>query len=235
MNALETTLPYFNDMTMVLEEAGLMPGSGKYDERASQMRELAFRVGSGRAKHRFGERPMPAVRLVYVLSTNEPLSKLVGRGRSAEAEAVADRLITLPLVEGRPFGIFDNCPPSYPSVAAFADALKREASEHFGHAVPAFLQYVVDRREREPNWLDRTLQRRLNRFTKAAGIDTNNGSEVRVGLAFGLVYVAGLIAKWAGVLPATPSYRAAISSSGLVDLCPLFLAASTHGKQLDKV
>ena len=33
INALESTLPYFSDMTMVLDEAGLIPGGGKQDER----------------------------------------------------------------------------------------------------------------------------------------------------------------------------------------------------------
>jgi hypothetical protein len=204
-NALETILPSYNDMTLVLDEAGLAPGSGKKDERASQIREMAFRLSSGRSKHRYGERPEPPVRLIYILSTNQPLSELTGQGCPPEAQAVADRLMTLPLLDSRRYGIFDNCPPGYASPAVFADSLKREASEHFGHAVPAFLEYLVKRRALNPNWLDQVVMRRQAKFLAAARADMSSGSSVRVASAFALVYVAGLLAKWAGVLPA--SYR----------------------------
>lgn len=216
MNALETTMAQFSDMTLILDEAGLVQDGGRMKGRANEMRNMAFRLSAGRVKHRHGEKAGPIHRLVFVISTNQPIGTLLGKAHAAEGEAIADRLMTLPLLPERTDGIFDRCPPEYESTGAFADALKAAAAENYGHAVPAFLQWLVEQRQPDPARFSRRIARNLARFVQSTDADPNNGSERRVAEAFGLVAVAGVLAKRAGVLP--PSYQPHRTARACYDL-----------------
>ena len=204
VNALEADLPYYHDLPLILDEAGLAPGGAKLEARAAAFRDLAFRVGAGGAKRRLGEPRGAMSRLIYVLSTNVPIASM-SASLGAESEAIMDRLITLPLLADRPHGIFEFRPLSYPTTGAFADALKAGAAEHYGHALPAFLEKLVERERRKPGVLQQRVQMCIDEFIKRCGANANDGSQKRVAEAFGLVYAAGRLAKDAGVLPA--SYR----------------------------
>jgi len=223
MNALETVMPLYADMPLILDEAGLVHGAGKGDTRGQAMREMAFRLAAGAVKHRLGEPTGPRSRLVFVLSTNRPIASLLGPAHAAENEAIADRLITLPLLTDRPFGIFDHCPPAYASTGAFADALKQGASEHYGHALPVFLQYLVNEEAEHPERLRRKINSCVDRFVARSAIDTNDGSRTRVAKAMGLVYAGGLAARAAGVLPRT--YRFFEAAKAALDL------HTSHGRR----
>ena len=201
MNALEAIMPLYNDLPLILDEAGLVPGGGKSDTRALAMRDLAFRLSAGVIKQRFGEPAGPLSRLAYMVSTNVAIGSF-DAAHGAESDAIADRLQTVPLLPDRAHGIFDYCPPSYPSSGAFADALKLAASQHYGHALPVFLQYLVDRIHRQPMRLRRIIGEHVAKFLEKSGANSNDGSEKRVAEAFGLVYAAGRLAVGAGVLPA---------------------------------
>lgn len=204
MNALEEVMTQYNDMTLILDEAALMPSGARVAARGAEMHGLAFRLTAGRMRQRFGDKPKSRSRMIYLLTTNRPLASLLG-AHGAEAEAIADRLMTLPLTNDRKHGIFDSCPPGYASTGEFADALKRTAAEHYGHAVPAFVQWLVQQQHNHPRGLRNWITRHLACFTGKCGADANNGSERRVAEAFGLVYAAGKLAQRAGVLPG--SYR----------------------------
>jgi hypothetical protein len=216
MNALETVMPLYADMPLILDEAGLVHGAGKGDTRAQAMREMAFRLAAGAVKHRLGEPTGPRSRLVFVLSTNRPIASLLGPAHAAENEAIADRLITLPLLTDRPFGIFDHCPPGYASTGAFADVLKQGASEHYGHALPVFLQYLVNEEAEYPERLRRRINRCVDSFVAGSATDTNDGSRTRVAKAMGLVYAGGRAAQAAGVLPRR--YRCLEAAQAALDL-----------------
>ena len=205
INALETVLEMYNDMPLVLDEAGLVQGAGKEEARMSAMRDMAFKLYGGRTKHRMGEPTGPRHRVAYMLSTNRPIASLMTSAHAAESEAIADRLITIPLLTDRAFGIFDRCPPSYASTGAFADALKQAASENYGHALPHYLQYLVEERARDAEALIARITADVNRFLKRSGINVNDGSQQRVAEAMGLIYAAGRLAQQAGALPR--SYR----------------------------
>lgn len=216
MNALETVMPLYSDMPLILDEAGLIQGGGKLQARALGMREMAFRLAAGVVKHRFGEPAGPRFRLVYMLSTNRPILSLVGVAHAAESDAIADRLITIPLLPERLHGIFDHCPPGYASTGAFAEALKQAASEDYGHALPAFLKWLAEEVAKDPKRLRARIDAHVNRFVQRSGTDTNDGSQTRVAKAVGLVYAAGRLAKAAGVLP--PSYRCMHAARAALDL-----------------
>lgn len=213
-NALEDVFEVYNDMTLILDEAGLVEGAGRLNSRATTMRDLAFRLSTGQPKRRFREPAAPRVRLVYILSTNQPIASLLRAAHAAEADAIADRLITLPILSDRPFGIFDRCPPSYLSIGDFAESLKRAAAENYGHAMPAYLSYLVNEAARRPKALRETIERYVTEFMRRAGTNTNDGSQLRVAQAIGLIYAGGKLAKAAGVLPST--YRC--GSAALVAL-----------------
>ena len=216
INALETVMALYDDMPLILDEAGLIQGGGKAEARALSMREMAFRLAAGLVKHRFGEPAGPRSRLVYILSTNRPISSLLGTAHAAESDAIADRLITMPLLPDRPHGIFDHCPASYESTGAFAEALKQAASEHYGHALPAFLKYLAEEMARDPKALRARIDSEVNRFVQRSGTNTNDGSQTRVAKAVGLVYAGGRLAKAAGVLP--DSYRCMGAARAALDL-----------------
>jgi hypothetical protein len=204
INALESVLEQYNDAVLILDEAGLVQAGGKVHGRALQMREMSFRLSSGLVRHRYGETIGVVNRLIYVLSTNRPIALLLGSAHAAETEATLDRMMTLPL-DDRAHGIFDACPPAYQSTGVLAEALRRAAAEHYGHAVPAFIAWLVNRRNRNPDRFRRHIARGIAFFVSSCGVDTNDGSAKRVAEAYGLVYVAGKLATRAGVLP--PEYR----------------------------
>lgn len=216
LNALETILESYNDLPLILDEAGLVPGAGKPEARAAVMRELAFRLSAGQVKHRFGETAGPHSRLLYVISTNQPIASLLGPVHAAERDAIADRLITLPLLEDRSHGVFDSCPPAFESTGSFVETLKQAAAKHFGHAVPAFLRYLVNEAERRPTALQRRINRYMAAFIARSRTDTNDGSQLRVAEAIGLVYAGGRLAKAAGVLP--DNYRCGNAALAALEL-----------------
>lgn len=202
INALEAIMPLYNDLPLVLDEAGLVPGGGTSDKRALSMRDLAFRLSAGVIRQRLGEPAGPLSRLAYMVSTNVAIGSF-DAAHGAESDAIADRLQTVPLLPDRAHGIFDYCPPSYPSSGAFADALKLAASQHYGYALPVFLQYLVNRIYRHPKKLRRIILEHVAKFLDKSGANSNDGSQKRVAEAFGLVYAAGRLAIEARVLPTT--------------------------------
>lgn len=205
-NALETVMAEYNDLTLVLDEAGAAPNAGAAAKRLENLSSMAFRLGLGRVRQRFGEGLSPLSRLIYIISTNLPLRSLQSQRPSAEDEAIADRLMTVPLLPNREFNTFDFCPDGYTDAGAFASALKRAAGEHYGHALQEYLAFLVRERATRPRRLNRYMTNMMNAFIAECGIDPNNGSERRVAEAFGLVGIAGALARKAGVLPA--NYKA---------------------------
>ena len=222
MNALETIMSQYNDMALILDEAALAPGGGNAEKRALYMRQLAFHLSLGRMKDRYGNLSGPVSRFICVLSTNRSIASMLGVAHAAEAEAIADRLMTIPLLDEREAGIFDRCPDGYETTGAFADALRTSVGEHFGHAMPAFLQYLVQARAEDEKRLRKRIASGIAKFTKAARVDMNDGSRARVAKAFGLVYVGGKLAERAGILPrGFPCMEAALAC---------YVLHRTHGR-----
>lgn len=197
---LETTMQRHQDLPMILDEAGLfMPKEGKTD-RASSMVSLAFQLGSGHTRARWGD-PQPAqYRFIFAISSNEPASQTM-RGNNQDREAAAlDRLLTLPIPAGE-FGVFDSLPERYASGAAFSAAIDAAMRRHYGRALPRFVELLVkEKYENEPR-IRRKIVRLMRQFRQAASVNANNGSAVRVCDAFGLVYAAGTLARSYNILP----------------------------------
>ena len=76
-------------------------------------------------------------------------------------------------------------------------------AEQYGTAMGKFLWALVRARHADETGLLIKLRNCIETFKRQVGVNENNGSDVRVAEAFGLVYAAGFYARHIGVLPST--------------------------------
>jgi hypothetical protein len=230
---------------MIMDEANLLAADQTPKIRADIFKAFAFKAASGTVKSRFGATDETGYRLGFVISSNEPLASLVGQSYE-NAIAAADRLITIPVDDSRPNGVFDCLPEGFDSSSAFAQHLLRSAEKHHGHAIRRFLEKLIKAKVANEASLRKTISRSIAKFRAKAFVDLNNGSQVRVADAFGLVFAAGELAQSFGVLPksiktgaaALSCYRLHLSHRGEVDFRPFAdrlaaLAADDRVARLD--
>lgn len=207
-NALEDAMKLHSDLALIMDEANLLAADASGKVRSEIFKALAFKLGSGSVKARLGSRVENDYRLGFLISSNEPLASLLNQSTEG-ARAAADRLITLRIDEGRPFGVFDELPCGYSSGSEFAQALMRAARRHHGLAIRRFLAALVRHRSESEVDVKKRIRRHVTKFQNRVDADFNDGSAVRVAEAFGLVYAAGKLAQHYGVLPKTLNPKAA--------------------------
>ena len=83
----------------------------------------------------------------------------------------------------------------------YVTQLLNAAHAKFGHAMPKFIKKLVKAAAKDRDTVVKQINRHIAHFRKRAGVDANNGAEVRVADTFGLVYAAGRLAKDYEVLP----------------------------------
>jgi hypothetical protein len=198
---LEGVMAEHADMPLIIEETNLFAAGESHRTRSAKLNELVFRLADGSVKARHHDHGQKRFRFIYITSTNEPLEQVLGSHRATVSDAAADRLLTLPVGDERPHGIFDFVPKAYADAAEFADELTRAASRHHGTAMRAFLEGLITAQQADAKGLRRMIQRPISKFRAAVGVNTNSGSESRIADAFGLVYAAGKLAKSFGALP----------------------------------
>ncbi len=198
--ALERSMQWHADMPLIIDEANLFGSGegGRADRR--KMQDFSFQMSSGTTKGRFDAPLQEGFRFVFMTSANEPFHELLGGTHCDVANAATDRLITITVPPGDA-GVFGKLPKGYGSYREFTLALETAMSQQYGTAMPKFLEEVVKARHIDEVKLRALIRRGIDRFKAKAGINGNNGSDVRVAEAFGLVYAAGLFAKRHGVLP----------------------------------
>lgn len=197
---LEQAMASHSDLPMILEEANLYIAGESSRIRAEHFKALAFRLANGFNKRRLGPGAEGEFRFVYVTSSNEPLSDLIGRNSEA-ARAAADRLITIQIPPDRRHGLFDSIPDEFESGSDFAKSLIAAADQNHGHAIRRFLQKLVEARASDESKLKDEIAAMISLFCEKSLVDPNNGSAIRVAEAFGIVYAAGELAKRYGALP----------------------------------
>jgi hypothetical protein len=200
-NALEQIMPEHADLVMLIDELNLYAAGEPPKVRAAKVNELVFRFDQGATKGRHGDAKQRKYRFAYMTTTNEVLADVLGNDRPDVADAASDRLLTLKISADRPYGIFDELAPGFASGDAMAKHLTNVISRNHGHAMPRFLQGLVDALAEDEAGLRKEIQDHLRTFRKQAGVDPNVGSEVRVADRFGLVYAAGRLAQKWGALP----------------------------------
>lgn len=197
---LEQAMASHSDLPMILEEANLYIAGESPRVRGEHFKALAFRLGGGFDKRRYGHGAAGEFRFVYLTSSNEPLAELIGRDSEA-ARAAADRLITIPIPADRPHGLFDSIPDGFTSGSDFARTLIAAADLNHGHAIRRFLRRLVNARATNEGRLKSDIAALIARFCEKAEVDTTDGSAMRVAEAFGIVYAAGEVARRYGALP----------------------------------
>lgn len=197
---LEESMRSHSDMPFIIDEANLfgLGSGGRADHRA--MRDFSFQMGSGTTKRRYGSPNQEGFRFIFVTSANEPFHQLLGHAYRDTANAASDRLMSITVPEGDA-GVFGPLPPGYQNYRQFTQTLETGMAEQYGTAMGKFLWVLVRDRQRDEAALLAKLLRRIDAFKRHVGVNENNGSDVRVAEAFGLVYAAGFYARRIGVLP----------------------------------
>lgn len=198
--ALERSMGWHSDMSFIIDEANLFGAGegGRADKR--KMREFSFQMASGTTKGRFDNPQQEGYRFIFVTSANEPFNELLGETHQDVANAATDRLMSISVPEGDA-GVFGPLPSGFASYRQFTFALETAMSQQYGSAMPKFLKKLVEVRHKDEAALKAAIRRKIDQFKSVVGINDNNGSDVRVAEAFGLVYAAGDFARHHGILP----------------------------------
>ncbi len=197
---IEWEMQNYSDLVMCIDEGDLFEMNLGKAARGRAFSELLMALGKGQERHRY-RTSARTFKFVFATSANETLLDIIG-GTSAGAviDAVADRLMTIPLA-GRELGIFDCLPSGYDDVGdLFADLVGAAAQNH-GTAMPHYIEKLVTLvAENRDRFIER-IDQHLREFRREARIEANAGSATRVADAFGLVYAAGRLAIHLGSLP----------------------------------
>lgn len=198
--ALEKSMRWHSDMPFIIDEANLFGSgeSGSADRR--KMQDFAFQMASGITKGRYDNPQQDGFRFVFVTSANSAFNEQLGASHRDVANAATDRLSSIIVPHGDP-GVFGDLPPEYSNYREFTLELEGSMARQYGSAMPRFLMKLVNARHRDEQGLRANIRRRIERFKAKVGINDNNGSDVRVAEAFGLVYAAGKFAQHHGILP----------------------------------
>lgn len=197
-NGLEGAATLFNDSLLALDEIS------ECDPRA--VGEVIYMLGNGRGKQRAGR--TGGARSVSrwrssVLSTGErsiATTMIEGGHRVKAGQAV--RVLDVPAQ--RTYGAWDKL-HQHASGTAFSDALKREATRHYGHAGRAFLEKLTRETEDFSEALDAIKQ--LPGLQAPGG----EGQAARAAARFAVLALAGELATSYGLTgwPAGEATRAA--------------------------
>ena len=187
--ALEESMLGHSDMPFIIDEANLY-GSGE-GGRANKrkMQEFAFQMAGGTTKGRYGNAQQKGYRFIFATSANQPFNQLLGESHTDIANAATDRLMSITVPEGDA-GVFGPLPEELQSYRELTLALETAMMRQYGTAMPKFLSKLVRQRHTDEAGLKTAIRRRIDEFKREVGINDNNGSDVRVAEAFGLVYTS---------------------------------------------
>lgn len=198
---IEWEIQNYSDLVMIIDESNLYEMSLGKAARGRAFSQLLMSLGKGQEKHRY-RTASRTFKFVFVTSANETLRNIIeGTNPKEVIDAVADRLMTIPLA-GRELGIFDHLPEGYEdSGDLFADLVSAAAENH-GLAMPNYVEKLVDLVDDDKEAFVERIDHYVSEFRREARVEANSGSAARVAEAFGLVYAAGRLAIHVGSLPA---------------------------------
>lgn len=189
-NALEAVASLYSDLLLPLDEIGQLDprnaGAAAYLLANGQGKSRSHRDGSARAAARF--------RLLFLSAGEVGLGDLVTASGNKSRAGHEVRVVDVPAdVEGGA-GIFERLPDGC-EPGEFADRLKRAAAEHYGHALPAWLDVLTG---------DAQAARDALRRVRDALADAMSGTDAagqvrRVAQRFALAAAAGELATAKGL------------------------------------
>ena len=197
-NALEGVAAGHSDSLLVLDELGLCDPS----ETGTVAYMLANGQGKARARQDGALRKRAEWR-VSVLSTGEiGLGDHMRNGKPGTGRTMAGqelRLLDLSADMGAGMGAFEALHAAA-SPAALADAIKAACARDYGHAGPAFVQWLIDRGDGAAKEIGALVAT----FMAEARRDGDSGQIHRGAQRFALAAAAGELAIRAGIVPWAP-------------------------------
>ena len=186
-NGLEGAAALFNDSLLALDEIS------ECDPR--QVGEVVYMLGNGRGKQRAGRtgsaRPILSWRS-SVLSTGErSIATTMTEGGHRVKAGQSVRLLDVPAQ--RAHGAWDNL-HQFDTASAFSDALKMQATTHYGHAGRAFLEKLT--RDHDTSFSDALDAIKALPALQAPG---GEGQAKRAAARFAVLALAGELATDYGV------------------------------------
>lgn len=193
-NALEAVATRHNDTLLALDEMS------QVDPRkvGEVVYMLANGQGKGRANQSGGGRPVASWRLM-ILSTGEVTTAdhlASGNMRSMAGQEV--RMINIQADAGAGYGLFENI-HDLESAQMLSIALKKRTTQHFGHAGPAFIEFLADDASRDS--IVEQIRNGTESFIKNHQPVDSSGQVVRVLKRFALVAAVGEAAIKLNILP----------------------------------
>ena len=154
-------------------------------------------MASGEGKRRYNEPRTARARLVFLSSSNEPLSAYASMDPNTAA-AIRVRMPTIDLSD-RPFGILDH--GGRLGAAQTIETINRAIAENFGHASLILISHVTRRLSVGDPVLPAFVKGLIKLFRQRAGYSDLSAKCQRVCNAFALVYATAIIARGCGALP----------------------------------
>lgn len=189
-NALEGIAALHSDLLLILDEIGQLD-----PRHAGQVAYLlANGQGKGRSQRDGSPRALATWRVLFLSAGEVGLSDLVVQGGGKVRAGQEVRVIDLPADAGAGLGLFEAVPDGL-TPAAFANALKDAAGNHYGHALPAFLRELVA----DPARARVVLQRLRDDLTAQLAPANADGQVRRVADRFALIAAAGELATVFGL------------------------------------
>lgn len=194
-NGLESVALQFCDTLLCLDEMG-QADAGEIGDTAYM---LSNGSGKARATRDGGARP-PARWRVLFLSTGElGLADKIAEARQTTKAGQEVRMVDIAADAGTGCGLFSHL-HDFDSADDLANALRSATRSEFGHAGRAFMAWLVERIEREPEFIDATKARIDAMVAHWLSHIEDAGGQVRsVARRFALVAIAGELATRAGV------------------------------------
>ena len=194
-NGLETLLSDHCDAILPLDETNLAGNTRR--ERSDLLRSATFLIESGQGKKRYNDARTALARLVFLSTSNEPLSACASMDPNA-ASAIRVRMPTIDLSE-RPFGILDHAVPL--GAAQTIQSINQAIGENFGHASTILIKYVTRELALNGPAMSTWVENRVKAFRRQAGYEFLSAECQRVCNSFALVFVAAMTAQRCGALP----------------------------------
>jgi putative DNA primase/helicase len=189
-NAIEAIAESHNDATLLLDELGQVAP----DDAENIVYMLSNGAGRSRLTSHISMRPSFTWRLV-MLSTGEPtLAEHAGVAGKRVRQGADARLLNITADAGAGLGVFEDL-HDFPSPAAFAQGIERNAKQYFGTAFRAFVAAVVSDRE----GIREKVHGFLERFRTEMVPGRSSGAVHRAADRFALVGAAGELATQMGI------------------------------------
>jgi hypothetical protein len=198
MTRLEEIAARHCDQALALDEIAHLPGNEQ--SRAETARMISFKLASGSGRLRSSRYTVKGDDLtwrLFMLSSGETgiseLAKAAGKDR-LQGDAV--RLIDVPAIASKRFGIFERVPEGLATAQPLATLIEEGCREHYGHPAREFVERLVDN-------LDRNLalvKRWRGKFFERASVPVDSW-ERRFADRFAVAYAGARLAARLGLVP----------------------------------